>query len=285
LLTSSRAFARQGFTGKTLPYVPELDDLYKFGVRLRQGSLIMITGRSGSGKSLLAMRLALWMNLKTLYFSADTSREDATQRVAAALTGDTQDEVARARDRGEGTEKYEAALEKSPITFSFRNPITWQSVEQYMAAYVELYDAYPELFVFDNLKDIEGAESEYAPQMEAMQYLTELARTTGSTVIVLHHATDKGWDAKSSPSRPPSRDQVKNGMSEQPELTLSVGSDSESGRFNIAVIKNRSGRQDPSAQHPITLKADLARVQFSKWTGPDRVIEAPSKSSLAPLGH
>jgi energy-coupling factor transporter ATP-binding protein EcfA2 len=244
LLTSSRAFARQGFTGKTLPYVPELDDLYKFGVRLRQGSLIMITGRSGSGKSLLAMRLALWMNLKTLYFSADTSREDASARVAAMITGDTQDEVARARDRGEGTEKYEQALEKSPITFSFRNPITWQSVEQYMAAYVELYDAYPELFVFDNLKDIEGAESEYA-----------------------------------------SRDQVKNGMSEQPELTLSVGSDSESGRFNIAVIKNRSGRQDPSAQHPITLKADLARVQFSKWTGPDRVIEAPSKSSLAPLGH
>lgn len=266
MLTSTNAFRREGFTGKTLPHVPELEDLYNFGVRLRQGSLIMITGRSGSGKSLFAMQLALWTGLKTMYFSADMSRDDATARVAANLTGATRDEIDRDRDNG-NAEKYTEALTKAPFVWSFQTPITWQSVDEHIEAYVELHDEYPGLFVFDNLMDIDGAESEYSAQMEAMQRLTELARFTGSTVIVLHHATDKGWEAKNGPGLPPSREQIKGGMSEKPELSLSVAAD-QFGCFRVAVIKNRSGRSDPAAQHPVKLRVDMERARFFKWTEP-----------------
>ena len=252
---------RKGQAGVELPRVPALSRLYRQGVRLSQGMILMITGRSGSGKSMLAMWLAQQMNLRAMYFSADMSQSDATDRLAACVTGDSTATIQRARESGTD-EKYSKALESSNINFSFRNPMTWDSVENYIQAYVEVYDAYPELFIYDNLKDFDGAEAEYGPQMEVMQRLTELARFTGSTVIVLHHATDKGWDAKANPWAPPSRDQIKNGLSEQPELTLSVGFDPTSNRFGIAVIKNRSGRSDPSAQHPVGLYADLERVQF-----------------------
>lgn len=225
---------------------------------------MMITGRSGSGKSMFAMWLAQKMRLKTMYFSADMSRSDATARLAACVTGSRSDDILAAWDRGEG-QKFTEALASSDIMFSFRNPMTWDSIERYIEAFVEIHDAYPDLFIYDNLKDFDGAESEYAPQMEVMQRLTELARYTGSTVIVLHHATDKGWDARSDPWHPPSRDQIKNGMSEQPELTLSVAIDQTSNRFGTAVIKQRSGRSDPAAQNPVYLYGDLERAQFRRW--------------------
>ena len=213
---------------------------------------------------MLAMNLALGWNMPTLCLSADTSRDDITGRLAACITGDKFDWVQAARDRGDG-KKYEEALADSKIVLSFKNPITWQGLEYHLEAYVEVYDEFPAVFIVDNLKDIDGAESEYSEQMQAMQRLTELCRYTGSTIIVLHHATDKGWEARAQPASAPSRDQIKNGMSEQPEVTLSVGHDATTGTFNIAVLKQRNGRTDPGAQHPIRIFADLSRSHFARW--------------------
>jgi ABC-type cobalamin/Fe3+-siderophores transport system ATPase subunit len=56
--------------------------------------------------------------------------------------------------------------------------------------------------------DFDNAESDYTEQMAVMSSLTELARDTGATVIILHHATDKGWAATTEPWQPPSRAQV-----------------------------------------------------------------------------
>nr|WP_201308878.1 AAA family ATPase [Puerhibacterium puerhi] len=225
--------------------------------------LLMIAGRSGSGKSLFAMWLAAMMKSRTLYFSADMSRDDATSRLAACITGDTIEQVQTARDTGEGMEKYLDALAATPFEFSFQSPMTWPSIERHIEAYVELHDAYPDVFVFDNLMDFEDAEAEYSVQMEVMSRLTELARTTGATIIVLHHATDKVHGAPLWV--PPSRDQVKNGMSEKPERVLSVALDETSGKYRVAITKNRGGKQDPGAVRPITLWSDPERVRFYRW--------------------
>lgn len=220
----------------------------------------MVAGRSGTQKSGFALFWVAQMNLPTLYFSADMSAFTASSRLASMATDETTEQV----EAGMKTkpEKYLQALAHSRITFSFGSPITWQSVDEEMEAYVELWDAYPEVIVFDNLMDFEGAESDYTEQMSVMSNATELARHTGATVILLHHASDKSWEAKNDPWAPPSRDQVKGGLSEKPELSLSVALDPQSLEYRVAVIKQRMGPSDPTARTYAVMRCEPAKTRF-----------------------
>ncbi|MCP3755741.1 AAA family ATPase [Streptomyces sp. TBY4] len=264
MLTPGRSLTLHAEAGRELPRIAAFEALYNLGCRPRQGEVIMIAGRSGTQKSGLALFWVAQMNLPTLYFSADMSAFTASSRLASMATGDTTEMVeAGMAAGGRHREEYLTALAGSRITFSFGSPITWKNVDEELEAYIELWDAYPEVLVFDNLMDFENAESDYTEQMAVMSGLTELARATGATVIVLHHASDKSWEAKSDPWAPPSRDQVKGGLSEKPELSLSVALDPSSLEYRIAVIKQRMGPSDPTARRYATLRCHPDITRFS----------------------
>lgn len=80
--------------------------------------------------------------------------------------------------------------------------------------------------------------------------------------MILHHASDKAWEAKSKPWNPPSRQEVKGGLSEKPELAVSIALDPQSNDLNVAVIKQRMGRSDPSASSYVTLRAEPEKTRF-----------------------
>ncbi|MFD6636789.1 AAA family ATPase [Micromonospora chalcea] len=223
--------------------------LYARGCRPRHGEVIMVAGRSGTQKSGFALYWVAQMNLPTLYFSADMSAFTASSRLASMFTGDTTEVVEKGMAMGgKYRQKYLDALGQSNVQFSFGSPITWQQVDEELEGYVELHNRHPEVIVFDNLMDFDGAESDYTEQMAVMSMGTELARNTGATTMFLHHATDKSWDAKTSPWDPPSRDQVKGGLSEKPELSLSVALDPNTLEYKVACIKQRMGPSDPTAR-------------------------------------
>lgn len=264
MLTPGRSLTLHAEAGRELPRIAAFEALYNIGCRPRQGEVIMIAGRSGTQKSGLALYWVAQMNLPTLYFSADMSAFTASSRLASMATGDTTEMVeAGMAAGGRHRQEYLSALADSRITFSFGSPITWKNVDEELEAYIELWDAYPEVLVFDNLMDFENSESDYTEQMAVMSGLTELARATGATVIVLHHASDKSWEAKSDPWAPPSRDQVKGGLSEKPELSLSVALDPSSLEYRIAVIKQRMGPSDPTARRYATLRCHPDVTRFS----------------------
>jgi hypothetical protein len=226
----------------------------------------MIAGRSGTQKSGLALFWVATMNLPTIYFSADMSPFTASCRIASLTTGDTTEMVELGMaEGGRRRQGYLDAVANSKITFAFGSPIKWSTVEQQIEAFVELWDQYPEVMVFDNLMDFDNAESDYAEQMNVMSSLTEISRQTGATVIVLHHASDKSWDARADPWSPPSRDQVKGGLSEKPELSLSVALDPTSLEFRIAVIKQRMGPCDPTARNYVSLRCEPSVTRFYPW--------------------
>ncbi|WP_144721156.1 AAA family ATPase [Cellulosimicrobium sp. TH-20] len=262
MLTAQRALTLSSQSSPELPRVPALGALYQMGVRPRVGEVIMIAGRSGTQKSGFALWWVLNMGLPTLYFSADMSAYQASVRIACSKLGMTTDQVEAAMSDPRTRAEYMAILAEVPITFSFGSPISWRSVDLELDAYIELHNAYPQVIVVDNLMDVEGASADYTAQMEAMQNISDLSRSTGATVIVLHHASDKSWEAKSDPWRPPSRDQVKGGMSEKPELSLSVALDPMSYLYRVACLKQRMGPSDPSAQRYATLRADPERTLF-----------------------
>jgi hypothetical protein len=228
----------------------------------------MVAGRSGTQKSGFALYWVTQMNLPTIYFSADMSQFTASARMASMVTGDTTEIVEAGMNAGgEYAEFYNTALKPyDNIRFSFGSPITWPAVDQEIEAQVELFDSYPAVIVFDNLMDFEGAESDYTEQMSVMSNVTELARSTGATVILLHHASDKSWEAKADPWAPPSRDQVKGGLSEKPELSLSVALDPTSMEYKVACIKQRMGPCDPTARSYVSLRCEPEKTRFHPWT-------------------
>lgn len=227
----------------------------------------MIAGRSGTQKSGLALYWTVQMNLPTLYFSADMSPFTASSRIASMVTGETTEMVecgmaAGGKDR----ERYMRALADSRLTFSFGSPITWRAIEEELEAYIELWDTYPEVIVCDNLMDFENAETDYTEQMAVLSGITELARFTGATVFVLHHASDKSWEAKADPWAPPSRDQIKNGLAEKPELSLTVALDPMSMEYRIAIVKQRMGPSDPTARKYATIRCEPEKTRFHVYS-------------------
>lgn len=272
MLTPSRSLVLNSESGRELPRVEGLEALYKLGCRPRHGEVCMIAGRSGTQKSGLALWWVSQMNLPTIYFSADMSAFTASSRLASSATGDSTEMVeAGMAEGGDRRQRYLDALASSRITLAFGSPIQWRAVDEELEAFVELWDEYPQVVVFDNLMDFEGAESDYTMQMQVMASCTEFARTTGATVFILHHASDKSWDAKDNPWGPPSRDQIKGGMSEKPELSLTVGLDPTSHEYKIAVVKQRMGPSDPTARRFATIRCYPETTRFGKLQGAPRV--------------
>lgn len=228
----------------------------------------MIAGRSGTQKSGLALFWVDEMNLPSLYLSADMSAFTASTRIACKRMGLTTEQVEELMATSEGKARVLKALEDSNITFSFGSPIRWQALDEELEAYVELHDMYPKVIVIDNLMDVENSESDYTAQMQVMSAATELARETGATVLILHHASDKSWEAKTDPWKPPGRQEIKNGLGEKPELVLTVSLDPANMDYRIATVKQRMGPSDPTGQRYATLTAHPDKTQFTTWINP-----------------
>jgi len=267
VLTARRSLVLNAASGAELPRVPAFNAIYRKGVRPRHGYTIMIVGRSGTQKSGFGLFWVESMGLPTLYFSADMSAFTASSRLASMLTGDTTEMVEMGmKEGGRHAQRYLDALDGSNVSFSYGSPLQWERVDHELEAWVELHNAWPQVIVFDNLMDFEGSESDYTGQMAAMSNITDLSRAIGSTIIVMHHATDKSFDAKADPWSPPSRDQVKGGMSEKSELTLSVALDPYSMEYRVACIKQRMGPSDPTARNYAKLRCLPEVTRFESIT-------------------
>lgn len=222
----------------------------------------MVAGRPGHQKSGFALWLVAQWGLPTLYFSADMSPFQASIRLVQMATNRTLEQVEQGLALG--TVDIEKVLGDMPITFAFGKPITFggYGIDEQLAAFYELHNRQPALMVFDNLMDFDAGETDYAEQMAILQDLDRLKSETGSTLMVLHHATDKGKRAIESPHLPPPRSEVKGGLAEKPELSLGVALDPTSLAYRIAVLKQRMGPSDASGDTFATLQADPAKTRF-----------------------
>jgi len=260
MLSASRAFRQSSSSAPEFPRVPALRDVYdRLGWRPREGGITMIAGIPGGGKSMFTTFWVASMGIPALYFAADTSPYDASMRLATMALREPVEEI-EARLQGGEDDQVVAALRGAKINFSFGAPLTWQGIEEELDAWVELRNDYPKIVVLDNLMDFGGGDSDYTAQMAIMSDVTAFARKTGIHVVVLHHATDKGFN---DPRMPPPRSAIKNGLAEKPEQVLTVAGDPESKIFRVAKVKDRSGKPDPSGETYATLRAIPGIASFA----------------------
>src|SRR5690242_3628349 len=117
--------------------------------------------------------------------------------------------------------------------------------------------------IFDNLRNLAGGDEGHEAKKFALSELQGLAYRTGASIGVLHHASESGVRDY---AKPPKASETEDKVTQYPEMVLSVAKDPDSDTFNIAVAKMRDGgASDPMAGRPISLTADLARVQFRKY--------------------
>lgn len=217
----------------------------------------MVTGLPKAGKTNFLMWLAAELALPTLYFSADSSPFTASTRLAAWATGHTVDVVGVGMG-GPGADYYSQALTGLPLHWCFDSSPSTEDLVDELDAYVEAYDAFPEIIVVDNLMNVQASE-EYAGQLFVMKELHSLARLTGATVFVLHHCSESGIK---DTTIPPPRSAIQGKVSQLPELIFTVALEPTSRQFRIACVGNRSGPQFPDGKTYITLDSEVERLQF-----------------------
>jgi len=256
MLTLGQAVAQQGAQGASIetPYKA----LTGMGFTLRRGQLSMVAAAPGVGKSALALDLAMRLNLRSLYISADTDSFTMGLRAAAKLTGHGQTQVERGMADPTVAPMYRDVLAKMwNLRFSF-DCASMEDVRDEVFAYATAHGEFPPgLIVVDNLVNVADGEDDYRAMRSAVSDLDRLAHVTGAHVMVLHHATGRYEDGDT----PIPQSGLENKVAKIPAQILTLTRVNDEMRVHI--VKNRAGKADPRGGLSAKLYVDLATMRFS----------------------
>jgi replicative DNA helicase len=261
LLSLARATATRGTAGEPLPNV--FKGLAREGVMFRMGQLSLVAAGPGSGKSLLALTLAMRAQVPSLYFSADTDQQTMAVRAGAMLMGWTTDDVENALEQGL-TEALEVQMHhQSHVQFNFQASPSATEMESELKAYRQVFGDFPALIVMDLLAnlDTENGSAGVAKLEDNCDFLHEIARETGAHVMAVHHVVGEYEDGLMAV--PLSGLRGKTGKTPEMVLTLHrVGDDTYEGirQLGVSVVKHRTGKADPSGRWVIPMQVDLPRM-------------------------
>lgn len=242
----------KGTAGDPLPTVWET--LQQKGTKFLRGQLCLICAGPGTGKSALVLTYALKAKVPTLYFSADSDAYTQLSRSLSILTGwpmERTTKMIRENQLGEAENEFVDI----PIRFNYSASPDLEQIKQTMEAYAEVHGEYPVLVIVDNITNVRtGGDNDSDPfsGLEAlMDYLHEMARTTGACVIGLHHVTGPYNDA----SKPIPLSGVKGQIARVPETVLTLHKNSQVlyDVLCVSTVKNRYSKVDPSGNDYVEL--------------------------------
>jgi len=220
----------------------------------------MVTGRPKAGKSnFVQWLLPQWPEERCLYNCWDMPAMTAISRQAAVVTGHRVQDILRMFDRDDPEAGfYEEELDGSNVEFCFDTNPALPDLGDEVSAWVEKYDAYPDVMVCDNLLNLDEASEDHHAQKFILRQLQKLARDTQSLIFVLHHATEGTKDT----SRPPAARETDGKVNQVPDLVLSVANDGNGGFF-LSPVAHRNGPSDPNADNPVRIGFDFGSMQVT----------------------
>lgn len=253
MLSLAQSARRVGELGTPLP--DKYECFTKYRITLRRGATSLIVAAPGVGKTTLAIDWVRRLKVPTLYICIDTAEQDAAARAVAQVTGYPISEVEK--DLSYFAEELEEHFPQ--VRWYFGLSPTVDEITNEIQAFGEVFGAYPELVVIDNLTSIElEAEFSFAAVRDAMRRLNDMARLTGAHVMVLHHAT--GEYENGNKEIPLSGVEFKAGKLPDMCLTLTR----EGTELRVAPVKNRGGTADATGKKHAKLYAELNRMKISE---------------------
>jgi RecA-family ATPase len=234
------------------------------GTRFLRGQLVLIAAGPGTGKSMVALCLALAARLPTLYFSADSDAFTQLQRSLSRLAGISLSTAATAI-LNDGVGAFDDVLNGVPIRFNYDASPSLDLIERLMEGYEEVHGEYPSLVVVDNLMNVQRDDEE--DRDGVLTYLHAMARETGACVIVLHHVTGPHNDG----DRPIPLSGVKDQVTAVPEMVLTLHKRHDEGQPDllcVSTVKNRGGSADPSGRRFVELVFEGDRMVIEDQPNP-----------------
>lgn len=219
----------------------------------RRGQLHLTAAAPGTGKSVLALAMAVHMQVPTLYVSLDGDELTVgTRLVQMATACDTK--TAEQAVLGKSDLALQAARAVPWLAFTYPSAASTEDIAHHVWAYAEVHGDWPHLVVVDNLSDVADEDSA-AELSRAMDDLTILGRETGAAVHVLHHV---GGDYEDGDRVVPLSG-LRYKVGKKPSLALTISRGGQEGQAYVSVVKNRFGPVDPSG---LGVRAEL-RMDFS----------------------
>ena len=225
------------------------------GVSVRVGEVSMVFGLPSSGKSMLALALAVRSGMDTLYVSADSHQATQAMRLLSLLTEQPQSSIEKRiledREWASGVLR-----QQSNIRWNFLSSPNANQIDDLIRAHIELWSYPPSLLVIDNLTDVVvDSQDQWAGQRAFLKDLKFLARDYNLAALVLHHAS---LSTRVDQGHCPPMSAIQGKCAETPAMILSVASDGD-GYMRACPVKNRHGDMDMSGQKVTWLDYDPSR--------------------------
>lgn len=230
------------------------------GLEFFPGDLVIMAAADGTGKSVLAMLLALMTEETTLYTSPDTSGPTTIVRAIQHLFK-VDGKTAREMFINEDPRVREAFNRDDKVRWNFRRVVDTGSIGHMANAYAEVKGEYPGFLTVDGLSSLVSLEESSAAlssaRGEMIQQLNMLAAHTKSCVIVPTHV--KGGEGGKNLSNVQKLDkgQVLDNVTKLAAVVLTVHRHEDTNDIGICIVKNRVAEASPTASKPIYLETDL----------------------------
>lgn len=210
--------------------------------------------------------LALWLSLgwagagcRGIYFSADSAELGQAARALSMLMLNLSVKEAEQMLESEDPWAMDQMSKMNNLFWSFEDDLSYENINDEVAAFIEMWGTCPDFIVVDNLTDVEGqAEDEWATQRRALKALVQLARKTDAAVIVLHHTTE---DDRVKEDPCPPRRAIQGKCSQKPALILTVAD--RGSQRPVACVKNRYGQSDKLGHSAIWFRLNEETLHWS----------------------
>ncbi|MGO2778185.1 AAA family ATPase [Glutamicibacter arilaitensis] len=232
---------------------------------IRRGQLTLIAGGPGTGKSAVTQALLQRgddhgkLN-SVMYFSADSDPFTMYKRAASIATGWEQTEVERMVNEGNHAGlDAEVSTNTAHMRFDYRSAPDEADVLNSLYAYAQVYGAFPEVIVMDNLRNlfIDGVEGEFQALDQATVFLHDLAKDINAAVIGLHHVVGDSENG----DKPIPLSGIRGKVTKIPEVCLTLHRKGDV--LHVSPVKNRNGKADASGTLSYTLRTDMARMGYT----------------------
>lgn len=206
----------------------------------------MLAGKPGAGKSIFALNmLDRWAreNVPIMYFSADSDEYTVARRLGGIISGLPTDRIEQLKPRELGAILDVDYLRH--IRFEYRTQSRDETAADFiaerMAAYEQMYGAFPSVVFVDNLINYSPSSQDWGAMIDLLNELNSLALETMSHICVLHHAS-RGYGNSSDPVPVQA---IQGKVDQIPRLVLTIAA---SGNMRaVACVKNTNGPQHPDA--------------------------------------
>lgn len=215
-----------------------------------RGALCVVLAQPGMGKSALALNWALGINSPSLLVSLDTDLTTQAIRAAAIDSGTPMKDIKR------DPKAWSLYLNrKAGRVRAYDLSVQPREILGMVNAETEFWGVPPELTIVDNISNL-VREGDYQEYRKLFVDLHRIARVGDTFVLALHHV-NRG----PNPGVPLKLTDGQFAGEQEAEIVLGLWSKGED-YLNVSVLKNRSGRADPTGQLYSTLRFEKETMQI-----------------------